>query len=242
MSKLSYVSLGKTLKASTFVVLRVVYYRVVVGRKEMSDWYLPYTDGYTGPYYSDGKFQSSVANGKFKPRGRLGEFSRDHDTAYKLCQGDFSCNDAADREYFRKTQEESWAYLPIIPRLIGAIPLAAHNPMGLMEEIFLKRKTKNNKSMGLVDDLLDILNPSRVREREEQQRERAEKEKPRHSRQDVVEKREQDEQTAYAPVSGGQIKETVYLPFERDRQLDSTVYSAVGRTNFNVRPFKKSKY
>jgi len=211
----------------------------------MSDWFLPYTDGYTGPYYSDGKFQSSVANGKSKPRGRLGEYSRDHDTAYALCNGDLSCNDQADREYFRKTQATDWAYLPIIPRLIGALPLAAHNPLGLLEEAFLNRKTKNNKNtktMGLFDDLLDIMNPSRVREREQKKREQAERDKPSHVKKNVEEKREVDGEHPFCAADQGSIRETVYLPFGRDQQPNSTEYVASGRTNFRVRRFHKNRF
>lgn len=219
----------------------------------MSDWFFPYTDGYTGPYYSDGKFQSSVANGKTKPRGKLGEFSRDHDTAYNLCQGDSRCNDEADREYYRRTRDEPWASVPFVPRLIGMLPLAAHNPLGLLEEIFLNEKPKKHKNKKTNKNHKMALDPSIV-DSHNARNNRGTDNAPKKV---VKETRVPDEEVAYAPVQEAQINETVYLPFDDGycpvgfdipqnsvAQLNSAegVYNAVGRTNFRVRRFRKSKY
>lgn len=53
---------------------------------------------YTGPYISDGKFQSSVMFGSTKPKDELDALSRLHDTAYAYYE-DRAHREAADRIY-----------------------------------------------------------------------------------------------------------------------------------------------
>ena len=81
-----------------------------------NEWEWPYTDGYTGMYYSDGKIQASVANGQYRPRSKLAALSREHDTSYNLCDSN-ACLDRADRDYFDATRNMSF-----VPRFIGALP------------------------------------------------------------------------------------------------------------------------
>lgn len=81
------------------------------------EWEFPYTDGFTGPYYSDGKFQASVAKSSYKVRSKLAAFSRQHDKDYNLCRTD-ACLRAADERYALST-----AGMSFIPRTIGKIPL-----------------------------------------------------------------------------------------------------------------------
>lgn len=108
------------------------------------DWSWPYTDGYTGPYYSDGKFQSSVPNGRTKPKNKLAAFSRDHDTDYYYCNGVKSCTDAADVRYYDRTRQ-----MGFIPRTIGAMPLWWHNhSLWVSEQRRRKIKTMRGNKLG----------------------------------------------------------------------------------------------
>jgi len=85
----------------------------------MSDeWSWPYTDNFTGPYWSDGKFQGSVPNGEKQPKNRQDRNSRAHDAAFALC-GDLDCLDRADRQYY----DDSRTFIDWQPRWIGATPL-----------------------------------------------------------------------------------------------------------------------
>jgi len=86
------------------------------------EWYMPYFDGYTGPFYSAGKIQGSTTKNPVKPRGRLGHLSREHDFCYATAD---SCDDLdrADKIYYEKSRGMS-----LIPRSIGAIPLYANAP------------------------------------------------------------------------------------------------------------------
>jgi len=221
----------------------------------MSDWSFPYFDGYTGPWYSDGRFQPSVANGKFKPKGRLAELSRDHDTAYYFSKGNFADNDKADREYFRRTQTENWKNFGFVPRLIGTLPLRYHNPVGYAEEAFLMRKRKqkfknmkapnlrgnlypNNQKLNLFDDFYDWLFPNTVTST-------------------VAEELSSEGPNGqYSPVDAppeGSLRGSRSQPQQPPpicvgpsyvKPIDYN-FPAVGRTNFNVRPFgykNKRKY
>jgi len=105
------------------------------------DWDWPYTDGYTGPYYSDGKFQSSVFNGSAKPKNKLASLSRNHDSSYFVCGGDSNCNNDADLVYFRATRD-----MDFVPRVIGAMPLLWHNPVGYAAEVSGGRKINMGNS------------------------------------------------------------------------------------------------
>lgn len=81
------------------------------------EWYFPYFDGYTGPYYSAGKLQGSTTKNQVRPTGRLGYLSREHDFRYATANS-LDDLDRADQIYYDKTREMS-----LIPRTIGAIPL-----------------------------------------------------------------------------------------------------------------------
>ncbi len=85
---------------------------------EMPDWDWPFLkDCYTGPWWSDCKFQSSVADGKRKPRSKLEALSKRHDEQYKLCSDD-DCLFDADIEYYQSSRG-----LSFVPRTIGTMPL-----------------------------------------------------------------------------------------------------------------------
>lgn len=72
---------------------------------ELPDWTLPYiSENYTGPWLSDGKIQSSVANGKSKPKSKLDALSREHDTAYAVHK-DRKNRYQADLVYQRGTEK-----------------------------------------------------------------------------------------------------------------------------------------
>jgi hypothetical protein len=91
---------------------------------DLPEWGFPYLDEkYTGAYWSDGKWQSSVPDGKTKPNSRLDKQSRIHDTSYYYCAGDLDCNDMADREYRKRTSRMSF-----VPRTIGQLPQYFHKP------------------------------------------------------------------------------------------------------------------
>jgi hypothetical protein len=91
------------------------------------EWTWPYfQENYTGPWLSDGKFQSSVAHGRRKPNSKLDALSRDHDTAYALSKTDAQRR-KADRVYYRKTRDMSW-----FPRLAGNIVLYGNDPLLLL--------------------------------------------------------------------------------------------------------------
>lgn len=98
--------------------------------KDELEWELPYFDGYTGPYYSDGKLQASVAHGKRVPKSKLARYSRDHDTSYNLCR-DNSCLNAADELYRERTSTMSF-----FPRIIGKLP-----------QLWYGRRGQKNKNM-----------------------------------------------------------------------------------------------
>lgn len=85
---------------------------------EMPDWDWPFfKDCYTGPWWSDCKFQSSVADGKSRPRSKLEALSKRHDEQYKLCSDD-DCLFDADVEYYQGSRG-----LSLVPRTIGTMPL-----------------------------------------------------------------------------------------------------------------------
>jgi len=85
----------------------------------------PFFDCYTGPYWSDGKWQGSTARGSCKPKSRLDELSREHDASFALCT-DLDCLDRADELYYQKSRDMS-----LVPRVIGAMPLYG-NKLGRM--------------------------------------------------------------------------------------------------------------
>ncbi|APG75732.1 hypothetical protein 2 [Changjiang sobemo-like virus 2] len=83
----------------------------------LPDSSFPYFDNYTGPYWSDGKFQSSVNNGQSKPLSKLDWHSRDHDACFADGKDIAYCDDV----YYNNTRD-----LDLRGRLIGIIPKLAH--------------------------------------------------------------------------------------------------------------------
>ncbi len=100
------------------------------------EWTLPYMDNYTGPGWSNGKWQSSVANGDKKPKSRSDSYSRDHDTSYKLCNDD-SCLDDADWLYYKRFQTFDH---PVPKYLIGPAPLLYNIPVRAVSRFFSGEK------------------------------------------------------------------------------------------------------
>lgn len=83
------------------------------------DWSWPYTDNYTGPFWSDGAFQSSVPDGEKPPKNKLDSFSREHDTN---CFNSGGCSLNDNLIYYERTRD-----MDSIPRLIGEAPLWWYN-------------------------------------------------------------------------------------------------------------------
>jgi hypothetical protein len=90
---------------------------------DIPEWLMPYTDNDTGPYYSCGKFQSSVAECDLRPKSRLGILSRRHDSKYATCDS-LDCLSQADEEYYKNTRSMS-----TVPRFIGLIPMHGNAPI-----------------------------------------------------------------------------------------------------------------
>ncbi len=63
-----------------------------------------FTGNYTGPYWSDGKLQESVAFGQSEAASELDALSRLHDTAYAVYK-DRAHRAAADRIYYEESQK-----------------------------------------------------------------------------------------------------------------------------------------
>lgn len=92
-------------------------------------------DNYTGPFWSDGKWQASVANGTRKPKNRFDSFSRDHDTAYATCL-DLDCLDRADDIYYERTRD----FRHIVPRTVGLLPKYGNRPFRTLYGLLWGRK------------------------------------------------------------------------------------------------------
>lgn len=86
------------------------------------EWYLPYFDGYTGPYYSAGRLQGSTTKNPVAPKGKLGHLSREHDFRYAKAHS-LDDLDRADQIYYDKSRKMS-----LIPRAIGAMPYYGNAP------------------------------------------------------------------------------------------------------------------
>lgn len=93
---------------------------------DLPEWYLPYFDHFTGPNWSDGKFQSSTSRSKKRPLTKLDWHSRDHDSEYALCDS-LSCLDDADKNYYERTRNMSLG-----PKIIGAMPLIGNAPLRMV--------------------------------------------------------------------------------------------------------------
>ncbi len=83
-------------------------------RVNMGD-YFRFVPNYTGPYISNGRFQSSVKFGDRKPKDRLDSLSRLHDTAYANWSDSKWHRMAADSIY----ADEAFKIGGVIPRTAG---------------------------------------------------------------------------------------------------------------------------
>jgi len=112
---------------------------------ELPEWTLPFFDNFTGPYWSDGKFQGSTSKSKKKPTTKLDYLSREHDRSYALCES-LECLDDADWDYYVRSREMSLG-----PRIIGTLPLLGNAPLRSVYKLFgagytgVDVKEKNNK-------------------------------------------------------------------------------------------------
>ncbi len=106
------------------------------------EWTWPYTDNYTGPNWSNGKWQASVANGNEKPKSRLDSYSRDHDTSYALCPDD------ADMLYYRRTRGMSF-----VPSFIGSLPIGVNPSVRRVYRFFSGEKYSNMAAQGIPGNL-----------------------------------------------------------------------------------------
>lgn len=95
---------------------------------------------YTGPYISDGKFQTSVEFGKSKPLNRLDAFSRYHDSAFAHYK-DYGHRTAANSIYYDQTRNgnktENFAgnvvlYGNQVKSALGNMPFGVGNFPGLI--------------------------------------------------------------------------------------------------------------
>ncbi len=95
----------------------------------LPEWTLPYwSENYTGPFVSDGRFQESVANGRAPIKSKLDALSRKHDSEYFYARrGDprlaSKTRRRADFAYFRATRSMGW-----FPRFAGNLVLYYNNP------------------------------------------------------------------------------------------------------------------
>lgn len=90
---------------------------------ELPEYYMPYFDNFTGPGWSDGKWQSSTSRAKKKALTKLDTHSKRHDSDYALCDS-LSCLDRADEMYSRGTSQ-----LSFVPRFIGKLPKYGNAPL-----------------------------------------------------------------------------------------------------------------
>jgi len=90
---------------------------------DLPEYYLPYFDNFTGPGWSDGKWQSSTSRATKKALTKLDTHSKRHDSDYALCDS-LSCLDDADELYSRSTSKMSF-----VPRTIGKMPLYGNAPV-----------------------------------------------------------------------------------------------------------------
>jgi hypothetical protein len=93
---------------------------------ELPEYYLPYFDNYTGPSWSDGKFQGSTAKGRNPALTRLDVHSKKHDERYATCDS-LECLDAADDAYYESTRGMSF-----VPRVIGLMPKYGNRPLRIV--------------------------------------------------------------------------------------------------------------
>lgn len=100
---------------------------------------------YTGPWWSDGRIQSSVRYGRTKPDNELDSESRIHDTAYNVYSGNTRMLDVADHFYYTRTRG-----LGLLPSIAGQVVLYG-NALGRHGLIGLRNKMGGRFEMTLAE-------------------------------------------------------------------------------------------
>jgi hypothetical protein len=126
-------------------------------KDDLPEWGIPfYEDKFTGPYWSDGAWQSSVADSTRIPTSKLEGLSKRHDAAFATARDDFDLL-AADLEYYEQTRS-----MGFIPRLVGELPIM-FNQFGKSDEYRRradlgvgKIKDKNMEKMKFVNGQLNL--------------------------------------------------------------------------------------
>lgn len=207
-------------------------------KDELPEFYWPYFDNYTGPYWSDAKFQASVKSGKSKPATRLDILSKRHDEQYASCGDDDNCLNAADDLYYEDSRGMSLG-----PRFIGTLPKLINRPI---------RNTKRlvgglvEKMTGL-GDFWDILTGDKEKERrrkvnEYEQQKREEKDywlelQRKQEAREREEARSKDiQQDANAPVVNRVRDTPVMMPIQEEQKKDAGMRDATGIPGDTFKP------
>lgn len=96
----------------------------------LKEYGVPYiTEKFTGPYWSDGKLQNSVAYSKEKPTSKLDWKSRQHDYDYAVART-YDDLTKADVNYYNSTRGMSF-----VPNVIGTIPLLLNAPKRFADKL-----------------------------------------------------------------------------------------------------------
>lgn len=120
---------------------------------DLPEWYLPYFDNFTGPYWSDGRLQGSTSKARKKPITKLDWHSRDHDREYALCDS-LECLDDADLDYYKRTRDMSLG-----PKVVGSLPLIGNAPLRKIYKLlgfgYKGSEVQNRKKMGAKQSVSD---------------------------------------------------------------------------------------
>lgn len=125
-------------------------------------------DNYTGPYWSNGRFQSSVEFGDAPPIDDVGVQSRLHDTAFAHF-GDARHRTAADWIYYQNLQKVPGVKSSVVRALpfYGNLASAGHvsglfsplSPIAVFDYLLrVHRTSKEIKSGGYAKEIADVLN------------------------------------------------------------------------------------
>lgn len=95
-----------------------------------------YTGNYTGPHWSDGKYQESVEWGNANPQSELDYLSRQHDSAYARFK-DAKHREAADKIYHDEAKKLTGKF----PQLAGNLVLYGNYAGRQSEKLFNNAKT-----------------------------------------------------------------------------------------------------
>lgn len=183
-------------------------------KDELPEWNWPFSDHYTGPYWSDGEFQTSVEKGKRKPSSRLDRLSKRHDNQYYSCGSNLDCLDDADEFYYQATRGMS-----IVPQMVGLMPKYGNQPGRLVTR--LGRKVLK---MGLWDDLARVIMPWKDKDKK---RFRDPARKPVEEDHVMTEERGDPTQEPFATVPGKvnqqtQMMEVCYMGEETNAEMWNT--------------------